>query len=459
MNPYGELRQQVEALAERWNVPGVAAVVDLAGETHWACRGVTHVAHPLPIDEHTLFQVASNTKPFAATLVMALVEEGRLSLDDPVRRHLPDFVTPDHKFDDVVTLRQLLSHRVGWDGDALFVRPPAGGSLAAAPGAMAQARQLVAPGSHFTYSNASYSVAGRLVEVLEGEPFSACLAGRILEPLAMERSSTRADKAIFHRVAMRHLAVPGRDPIPLARGGWQRDWEIGASDEPAAGLISSAHDLLQWLRFWLGRGEDAPAPPISAGSRAAMLEEQVRYNPSSGQAIGWGIHYGEGARVYSHPGLTAGYCSCTLFVPELDLAAVILTNSTSGGRLHFELSRWIVSQASGVASQDPSPLSPGRDLEPYTGRYWSSFGTIEVRALEDGRSLELSSERHSTEDGSWQPPPEGPLRFALCDPHHGLVEHPAHMAGALIDFDPDGGPQPGWLRVGGRIAVRESANP
>jgi hypothetical protein len=51
------------------------------------------------------------------------------------------------------------------------------------------------------------------------------------------------------------------------------------------------------------------------------------------------------------------------------------------------------------------------------------------------------------------------LRFALCDPHQGLVEHPAHMAGALIDFDPDGGPQPGWLRVGGRIAVRESADP
>jgi CubicO group peptidase (beta-lactamase class C family) len=321
---------------------------------------------------------------------------------------------------------------------------------------MAHARQLVPPGSHLTYSNAAYSVAGRLVEVLEGEPFGACLTRRILGPLAMERSCTRADGAIFHRVAMRHLSLPDRDPIPLPGGGWQRGWEIGPADEPAAGLISSAHDLMQWLRFWLGREGSAEPLGLSAADRAVMLGEQARFNERWGQAIGWGIRYDDGARVYNHGGLTAGYCSFTLFVPELDLAAVILTNATSGGALHSELSRWIVSQASGVPWQDPAPLEPPPDLAAYAGRYWSAFGMIEVRALDDGCSLELSGEPHSTEDGSWQPPRESPMRFELYHPHHGVVREPENLAGALIDFDPEGSPQPAWLRSGGRIALRES---
>ena len=456
MTALDQLPQRIAALAEKWNVPGVAVMVDVAGTTHSACHGITHIDHPLPIDEHTLFQVASNTKPFAATLVMALIEEGRLSLDDPVRQHLPEFTTPGNRLDNAVTVRQLLSHRVGWDGDELLVRPPAENSLAAAPAAMAEARQLVEPDSQFTYSNAGYSIAGRLIETLEGEPFSACLERRILQPLAMERSCTRADRAIFHRVAMRHLSLPGRKPIALPGGGWQRGWELGAIDEPAAGLISSAHDLLQWLRFWLGRPSRSEGRPLSDAGRATMLEEQERYNPQWGQAIGWALRYDTGARVYNHGGLTAGYCSFTLFVPELDLAGVILTNSTSGGALHSELSRWIIGQASGVSWQPPVPLAPVPDLKPYTGRYWSAFGWIEVRALDDGRSLELATERHPTQDGSWQPPPEEPLRLVLCHPHHAMIEEPEAIAGALVDFDPAPQPKCAWLRAGGRIAVRES---
>src|SRR5215510_9502293 len=109
------LRQRLEPLATRLGVPGVAVGVDHKGETFFVCHGVTHVDHPLPVDEDTLFQIASNSKPFTATLVMQLVEEGRLSLDDPVSRHVPEFRMPERRYDDVVTVRHLLSHRVGWD--------------------------------------------------------------------------------------------------------------------------------------------------------------------------------------------------------------------------------------------------------------------------------------------------------------------------------------------------------
>ena len=229
------LRERIESLAQRWNVPGVVAGLDLAGETFFVCRGVTHASHPLPVDPDTLFQIASNSKPFTATLVLQLVAEGAVDLDDPVRKHLPEFGALDPRYADAVTVRHLLCHRVGLDGDALFVRQPDPPRLESVCAALARARPLVPPGGHWTYCNAGFSVAGRLVETLRGQPFDAVLRERILAPLGMGRSCTRADEAIFHRVAMRHFAVPGHDPIPLHSGGWQRGWELAPVDTPAGG--------------------------------------------------------------------------------------------------------------------------------------------------------------------------------------------------------------------------------
>ncbi len=452
-----ELRDRVFELARRHDVPGVAVGVDEAGDTALACHGVTHVCHPLPVDEHTLFQIASNSKPFVASLVLGLVEEGRLALDDPVRSHLPAFRMPDPRHDEAVTVRHLLTHRVGWDGDALFVRPLGEPGLAGIFEPMARARQLVPPGGAWTYSNAGFSVAGRLVEVLSGLPFETALRRRILEPLGLARTCTRADDAIFHRVAMRHLSVPGRAPIPLPGGGWQRGWELPLHDAPAGGLVSCVADLLAWLRFWLGRPlPDGRAAPVGASLRATALEEQIApINPTNGQAVGWAIRYDPATRVYGHGGLTAGYCSFTLFSPALDLAAVVLTNSTSGTLLHTELTRWLVGEAGGRPWRDPEPLVPQPDLARYAGDYWGAFGTTRVRTASapDGLELELATERHPTDDGSWQPPPEPPLRARLYARDLAVAIAPEPSRGALVDFDPDGA-APAWLRIGGRICVR-----
>jgi len=453
----GALAARIEDLAERHHVPGVAAGIDLAGERVVACHGITHVSHPLPVDERTLFQIASNSKPFVATLVLGLVEEGRLGLDDPVRKHLPEFRMPESRYDDAVTVRHLLTHRVGWDGDHLFVRQPQPDTLDAIFEPMARARQLVPPGGHWTYSNAAFSVAGRLVEVLTGQPFALALRERLLSPLGMLRTFTKADEAIFHRVAMRHLSVPGREPIPLPGGGWQAGWELVPFDVPPGGLISCVEDLLIWLRFWLGRPESTPqASPLGDALRRQALEPQLPpYNPRQGQAIGWEIRQDPAGPVLGHGGLTAGYCSYTLFAPELDLAAVVLTNSTTGYRVHTELTHWLVGELGGTPWSDVVPLDPQPALERYTGAYWGSFGTTHVRATEEG-DLELETRRHPTEDGIWQPPAEPPLRARLHAPDGAVVTDPEASRGTLVSFDPDAGEgqSPAWLRAGGRISVR-----
>jgi len=443
---------KLEELATTHGVPGAAVAVDLAGETFFAAHGVTHVDHPLPVDERTLFQIASNSKPFTATLVLSLVGEGHLGLDDPVRQHLPEFRMPDSRHEDQVTVRHLLTHRVGWDGDALFTRQPEPPTLDAIFEPMARARQLVPPAGAWTYSNAAFSVAGRLVERVTGDPFSKALQERILGPLGLTRTVTTSDEAIFHRVAMRHVSIPNRAPIALPGGGWQRGWELTPLDVPAGGLISSAEDLLSWLRYWLGRGE-GEIPGLTESLRGeALTPEVANYNPVSGQAIGWALRHDPAALVYQHGGVTAGYCSYTLFAPSLDLAAVVLTNSTSGGAVHDAFTKWLVGELGGTPWSDPAPLDPQPDLARYQGDYWGSFGTTRVRIV-DGE-LELVTERHTTDDGSWQPPPEPAVRLRLYERDFAIATGPERFAGLRVDFDPDAD-RPGWLRTGGRICVRE----
>jgi CubicO group peptidase (beta-lactamase class C family) len=184
----------------------------------------------------------------------------------------------------------------------------------------------------------------------------------------MTHSCTRADDAIFHRVAMRHLSLPGREAVPLPGGGWQRGWELAPIDVPAGGLLSSASELLRWLRFWLDRPDADVTPPLDTATRARMCEDQgTGSNPLYGQALGWAVRLDPAARVLNHGGLTAGYASYTLFAPSLDLAMVVLTNGTAGGLVHMELTRWLVGE---VAAPADHAARSAAALEPDTGACW-----------------------------------------------------------------------------------------
>lgn len=446
------LDERVAALAERLGVPGVACAVDIGGESVEAHHGVTHLEHPLPVDGGTLFQIASMSKPFAATVVMLLVTDGLVALDDPVIDHLGEFATDGGRHDRDVTVRHLVTHTTGWDGDELLVHPVLGGTLADAPAVMAGARQLVAPGTDFTYNNGGFAIAGRLVETVTGRPFAAVLRERILEPLGLSRTATSADEAIVHRVAMRHRTADG-DTAVLYEAGWQPGWALDPIDLPVGGLISCTDDLLAWLRHWL-RPDDADALDLSPATRAAMLEPASGwFNPTTAQGIGWAVRRHPGGVVHGHGGLTAGYCSYSFFCPELDLAAAVLTNSTTGTALCSALTDEIVATVSGIPREDPSPLAPPPDLGPLEGRYHGAFGIITIAVADD--AITCTTERHPIEPGTWQPEAEPPRTAVLYGPDHAVVTAPSYFAGTLVDFGPRGdGGHPAWIRSGGRIHTR-----
>ena len=120
-------------------------------------------------------------------------------------------------------VEDLLTHRSGWQGDRFFVQAQRVRTLAGLVDEFAENEQLTEPGSVWSYDNAAFSVAGRLLEVVAGEPYPAALRRLVLEPLGLSHSFLRADEAITHRVAAPHIVGPN-GPRVLRGAGWQPGW-------------------------------------------------------------------------------------------------------------------------------------------------------------------------------------------------------------------------------------------
>jgi CubicO group peptidase (beta-lactamase class C family) len=166
------------------DIPGVAVGVLVDGQEIYASHGVTSLDNPLAVDEKTLFHLASVTKTFTATALMRLVAEGRVELDAPVRRYVPELELADERAAAEITVLNLLNHTAGLDWN-LIDTDEGDGSLAgfvAKPAAL----ELIAPvGSRASYSQAGYNLAGRIVEKVTGLPFEKAVTSLILEPAGL----------------------------------------------------------------------------------------------------------------------------------------------------------------------------------------------------------------------------------------------------------------------------------
>ena len=219
-------------------VPGVAVGVRVGAQEVAVGYGVTSVEDPLPVHARTLFQIGSVSKTFTAAAIMALAERGRLTLDDPVCRHLPTFRLPAPGHAERVTIRHLLTHAAGFVGDWFLTHPPGAGegddALARVVDGLAEVPQLFPPGDGWSYNNAGFAVAGRVVEALTGRPYAAALRELLLGPLGLDQTFVSADEAITHRTALPHTSTT-RPPRVLRGAGWQPGWELARADVPPRG--------------------------------------------------------------------------------------------------------------------------------------------------------------------------------------------------------------------------------
>lgn len=327
-------------------LPGIAVGIVRHGRVVYARGfGVMKLGHPdEPITPRTLFHMASITKTFVATAVMQLWEQGRVDLDAPVVRYLPDFRIDDPRYRRI-TVREMLSHSSGmpdvedydWehprlDGGALdrYVRGLAGGHL----------RLLFDPGTGMAYSNMAYEVLGDLVAKVSGVTFEDYVQANILRPAGMTSSTLLlrdADPALLASGYMRPRGGGYASLRPVAAYPYNRE------HGPSSDLMSSVDDMLRWALINLNLGElDGrrilkrstyeelwkPAVEVEfcrAGDRSACRK------PGAWVGISWFIETKDGHPLISHSGGDDGFMTDLVLAPDADMGLVLMTNALAGG--------------------------------------------------------------------------------------------------------------------------------
>ena len=242
--------------------------------------GLANIAAKKPMADDALFWIASMTKPMTGVAVLMLQEEGKLSVEDPVEKHLPEFkgrTLLDNRTKDIVTLkrparvitiRDLLTHTSGLNTDI----PDLGRELTLAERALFYSQQplLFEPGSKWQYSNPGINTLGRIVEVVAGKPYAQFMEDRIFKPLGMRDTTFWPTRGDARRVATSY--GPGADGKGLAGVGlYFMRGEITDSNRtplPAGGLFSTARDVAKFYQMMLDGG-------VTGGKRL-LKEETVK---------------------------------------------------------------------------------------------------------------------------------------------------------------------------------------
>ncbi|MEV6291866.1 serine hydrolase domain-containing protein [Streptomyces sp. NPDC051896] len=372
----------VEAAAKEFGVPGVAVAVLIGDEEIHVSQGVTNVDHPLPIDEHTLFPIASVSKSFTATALMRLVEQGRIDLDAPVRRYVPELRLADEESAARITVLNLINHTAGLDWN-LVDADEGDGSLAAFVGQLDRLPLIAPPGARASYSQAGYNLLGRVVENVTGLPFEQALADLVLEPLGLSDTVFDLDDVVVRRFAVGHNRAEDGS-LTLARP-WKSRRAGLRGNNPGGGVVSSASDLLRWARFQLGEGEGL----LTAETLRRMQEPTVELRGSTlGDAfgMGWFLRGVEGVRTVGHGGSGNGQFAELLLVPERDFAVVSLANCGPEG---YQFNQAVLKRALelflDVVEREPEPLPYDEQrAREVAGRYEIDAMNLDI-ALEAGR--------------------------------------------------------------------------
>lgn len=316
--------------------PGMAIAVVKDDKTVFAKGyGTRELGKVSAVDENTQFAIASNSKAFTTASLAILVDEKKLAWDDKVSKYLPDFEMYDPWVTSELTVRDLVTHRVGLDtfsGDLLWYE-----TTYTSDDILKRVKFLKPVSSFRTrygYQNLMYIAAGKIVERLSGKPWCTFVTERILTPLGMSRTTcgfgnVDANAAFPHNESGGKLRVL---PHGNVNGGYG-----------AVALNSSVSDLSKWIRTQLGKGKFEGKQIFSEAQAWQMhqpyltqpiSEAASRSNPTrhfSGVAMGWFVYDYHGRKIVNHSGGLDGMLSYTVLIPEENTGFVVLTNSESPG--------------------------------------------------------------------------------------------------------------------------------
>jgi CubicO group peptidase (beta-lactamase class C family) len=441
---------RLAALAAEHRVPGAVLGIARGDEQQIMAYGVTNVDTAVEVTAGTLFQIGSITKVFTATVVMRLVEQGVLDLDKPVVGYLPELTLSEPELTGGLTLRHLLTHTSGIDGDVFTDTGRDDDALQRYVTALARVPVNHPLGRTLSYCNAGYSLAGRVVEKVTGQVWDTALRDLLTGPLGLGRTVTLPDEAILHRTAVGHIhegdEPPRRTPV----------WGIARASGPAGTINADMADLLAFARLHLRDGVATDGTRLlSAQTARSMRAREVEipdpYTIADSWGLGWFRQGAGGATLIGHDGNTIGQSAFLRMMPDHDLVVGLLTNGGHTRDLYESLVRQVVRELAGVelaAPVVPPQPPPEVDLAPYEGTYERTGVRLEVR--DGGQGPRVRVVATGPVEGVDRPPKEFdlvPVREAVY-----AYRQPGHRTWTSVVFlDIDGRP---YVHTGLRATPR-----
>ncbi len=432
---FTSLKEKVEEYLKKWDCPSVGLGVILDDEVLF-CDGIglRNREKELPATGKTLYQIGSCSKAFTAALCAKLVDEGKLSWDKPIREIAPEVQFYDDFTSQNVSLRDVLSHRTGvprheysWYGTQ-FTRAE-----------LVEHVRYLEPNKPFRtlmqYNNYGYVIAGYLIEKVTGKTFEENIQEILLDPLGMTRTTLYLDDMEASEDHATPYGSPGASfsgskEVPFYRTTVEdKSKGIGAPFAAAGAVNSSAEEMLKWVKFHLGSGEDAGKyegkqilsaasfnelhkPSMLIKNRMDMPQDETDF---STYGLGWFIENYRGHKIVHHGGSINGFSAMTFMVPEIKLGVVAYCNM-DGCQLHMSICKTVADHFLGLEDAN------------WFERY---LQFIKKRAEEEkdltvklaGEKVEGTNPSHPLEAyvGDFERPGYGPCSVSLKD--DGLVLH------------------------------------
>ncbi len=334
------LDSYVNKVLKTFNVPGVSIAIVKDGKVLLTKGyGIKTIGKSDPVDKHTLFGIASNSKAFTATALALLVEDGKIKWDDPVINYLPWFRLSSPYVTSELTVKDLLVHRsgLGLGAGDLLLWPSTDLTRDEIVRKIKDVPLATSFRNNFAYDNVLYLVAGELISTVSGMSWEKFIKTRILQPLGMDE--TIADISLLpeqKNVATTHAEVEGKLKIVKPY--------LNNVTDPAGGINSNAVDLAKWMITQLDSGKAPDGTTLFNPETTSKLWQFVtpigvskapkELAPLQQNFFGYGLGFFitdfRGHKMVYHTGGLAGYVSKITLIPDLKLGVAVLTNQESG---------------------------------------------------------------------------------------------------------------------------------
>ncbi len=333
----GRIATRMSEFVNQGTIAGSVTWISRGGKVvHAAATGYRDIATKTPMTLDTVFRVMSMTKPVTAVSIMLLVDEGRLTLSDPVAKYLPGF--PDVAGWKPVSIRDLLTHTSGLSGNDPKELSAVGKyklNLAEVNPYLLKMKLQTEPGTHYEYSGLGITLLGRIVEIVSGDSFEHFVTKRILEPLGMKDTSFFLRPDYMNRLAQVYRMKAGQ----LVLEQIDHPASEARLANPAGGLYSTAADMGRFLEMMRNHGVFEGRRILSKASADVMTRVHTGDLPigtstANGFGLGWSVvrtPFGalslQSIGSYGHSGALGTYMWVD---PEKDLIGIFMTQRAEG---------------------------------------------------------------------------------------------------------------------------------